>query len=560
MDKPERTNALIDRRCGEIRFSFLARVLFALSCAALTALLSVKGRVLFLACGVLLSFVLMCLLAFRFRLLERLFSPVSRRSLVIAAVLACYGAYRYGAIFLDCFSRLGEELGGKAEALLTPSVMLFATVFIALAALPMLFAFLHGFVARLCAFLVSFVRTSDQAERLWFAIGGLLLTALILVSYALTTVFYAPNSALNDIWHNDIVYTTDTSVLMSRNIYLIVSAAENDIRQPLFGLFAAPFALLSGLLSEPLFFAPRAYFCWIAILQAALMLLSAAMLKRMLKLQGSGKGLFLACYGVTYPFLLFALNLEQYVFALFWLILLVYQYCASDSENRALVWVAATGSLLTSGITIFLVSDRRPLVKRCCDMLRACLIFLACMVIFARFTLISSFVSDLLYLLRFTGEKLSFSERFIQFSRFPVICLIAPAAEIISTGGDMCFRAATVSSVDPIGILLLLAAIAGFALNRKEKIAQVSFCWILFSFLLLCAVGWGTAENGLILYSLYFSWAYLALFALLLRRVTAKCATIGNIVLACAAVALLLINLPSVYALIGFGVRFYPAA
>ena len=70
------------------------------------------------------------------------------------------------------------------------------------------------------------------------------------------------------------------------------------------------------------------------------------------------------------------------------------------------------------------------------------------------------------------------------------------------------------------GIIILGLLIVSFIINRKEKIAQVSALWILYSFIILCLIGWGTKENGLILYSTYFAWAFYSLFILLIKKIT----------------------------------------
>ena len=70
-----------------------------------------------------------------------------------------------------------------------------------------------------------------------------------------------------------------------------------------------------------------------------------------------------------------------------------------------------------------------------------------------------------------------------------------------------------------IGIFILLIVIVGYILNRKNKFANFCMLWVIFSAILLLFIGWGTLENGLILYSLYFAFAYLSLFYLFFRCV-----------------------------------------
>ena len=109
-----------------------------------------------------------------------------------------------------------------------------------------------------------------------------------------------------------------------------------------------------------------------------------------------------------------------------------------------------------------------------------------------------------------------------------------------------------------IGIVILIAAVLGFLYSYKNKMSQIAVCWVGFSVVLLFLVGWGTAENGLILYSLYFAWAYLILIYQFIckwiRNEKAVLAVIGVF-----AVLMLLYNLGGLYQIYQFGVINYPA-
>ena len=58
--------------------------------------------------------------------------------------------------------------------------------------------------------------------------------------------------------------------------------------------------------------------------------------------------------------------------------------------------------------------------------------------------------------------------------------------------------------------------------NKNDKFSIISFIWIVFSYLIIGVIGWGTAENGTILYSLYFGWPYLVLIYKFLEYVCNK--------------------------------------
>ena len=74
-------------------------------------------------------------------------------------------------------------------------------------------------------------------------------------------------------------------------------------------------------------------------------------------------------------------------------------------------------------------------------------------------------------------------------------------------------------------------------------------------------LGWGTQENGLILYALYFGWAF---WVLLYQLAEALCAFLRRpgllpVLTIGAAGVLLLINLPAMGQMVSFLVTHYPA-
>lgn len=107
-----------------------------------------------------------------------------------------------------------------------------------------------------------------------------------------------------------------------------------------------------------------------------------------------------------------------------------------------------------------------------------------------------------------------------------------------------------------IGIVILIVCILSIILNRKNKMAIISFVWVVFSFLLLCVVGWGTSENGLNLYSLYFAWAYIILIYLFIDRLI-KNDKIKNVLIVIICICMLVLNIPEFLNIIKFGISYY---
>jgi hypothetical protein len=125
-------------------------------------------------------------------------------------------------------------------------------------------------------------------------------------------------------------------------------------------------------------------------------------------------------------------------------------------------------------------------------------------------------------------------------------------------GDWMNYQLAPVKSLSMMGMALLTLAIAGFVLNYRNKFARICLFWMALSFLILCLVGWGTAENGLIIYSLYFGWAYFCLVFLAVEKLFAAWPLGRNTVFSLVIAALAYFNIPGIIDLIQFGIRYYP--
>ena len=91
-------------------------------------------------------------------------------------------------------------------------------------------------------------------------------------------------------------------------------------------------------------------------------------------------------------------------------------------------------------------------------------------------------------------------------------------------------------------MIILIIVLISVSLFRHSKLAVVSVYWVLISFFILVVIGWGSVENGMVLYSSYFMWAYLIPIALIYSRVFKEKVFIGNLVLIFTIIALLIHN------------------
>jgi len=533
--------------------SIVGKIFFAFSGAAMTLLLSQGGSLLFIGAGVLLSFIVCLIVAFRFSLLERALKKPTLLPLLLAVVLTGYVALLYRAEFAKTANEVIVSfltaspllaLAGVARAALPTIVCVFA--------LYAFFVWFYLFSDQAVQFFLRWRASSCRAERLYLLIGLIFAMTAIVLVYRHSTAFYGSEAPY------DVIYTTDSGNLVSTNSFFYVNAYENDIRQPLFAVFSMPFSALSMLLSKLLFFVPNAYPIVLACVQAGLMLFGFTLLARVLELTGADRVLFLLLLTVSYPTLLFLFTIEQYIFSVFWILVLLY-FWYERRTNRTMLFVAATGSLLTSGVLFPLLFEERGAKQRIRALFSAALAFLAVFIVFGRVPLLNRIIQNATALASFTGESISLFDRLFQFLNFVSSCFAQPAAGAdLTTYAHASYQLLPVQNFNWLGLALLLLAAVSAVLHRKEATARVCTLWVGFSVLLLFLVGWGASENGMVLYTLYFSWAFAALLYTLLLRLFRRNNALRYTIAAAGIIALICVNVPGLLDLIRFALTYYP--
>lgn len=446
-------------------------------------------------------------------------------------------------------------------------------VFFALLGFFFLYAVCLAFAIWLMQTAVQIFRTSAKTEKIVWAVYGAVGLVCAVTVCLLTTILYLPMQGEAGAW--DVIYTTDTFNIYANDAFFNFNNTQNDLRQLFFPLAALPFAVWAKLFSYLLFFVPHAYAMGLIWMQWIALGLTAELLARSFSLEGGCKyafaGLFLSCFAQ----LLFGLVLEQYIFGLFWSALFLFLFSRKRDVRGLSAFLG--GSMLTSlALAPFAYRGTQAWRKAVWgfvkDMLIVATVFLG--VVFLTGQIYQLFPAVLAEkfeeLFGYGGSGISWADKLYQFTHFVSnqFAMLFPF-ETVQIDGQMHLSLPEYQSVGIVGIILFLLEIACFVFCRKERVAWVTGYWILFSFVLLFGLGWGTSENGLILYSSYFCWAYVTLPALALRKLTGegKTDTTGEektgtrvFIGVCAAVAvvLLIVNAVALGKILAFGMEYYP--
>lgn len=485
----------------------LVRLGLCLSGWGCTLLLMMTSSKLSFAVTGILSLILMAVLCYKTSFLDAIFPDTHHGLCITAGILALCEVYRAKSTFYTtCGSWMGKLFSHLH--LRTGPIRLIPWA-MALIALPMVFGYLLWFVRFLWQHAKNFWRTSDFTERMFLLAAGIVFSILIVFTYLCTQAFYGAH--INGAWYNfDLIYSADSGYLVHTDVFRNIGADQNDLRQPLFGVFAMPFAQAAWLVSKILFFLPNGYVTVLQIMAMLLYLIATVLIARMLGLGGYRKVLFLGLLCVSYPVLIFSLTAEQYLFAVFYLVLMLYLH--QDKVGGSLSYIAATGSMLTTGIFFPVITWDRKFSNFVKNTLKLCGAFFAVMILSGQLTAfldIPSYIEGYGY---YTGVDVPLLSKLMQYVNFVRSSLFAPGSHVdFDSYRHVSWQMLPVYQFPKLGILMLIASIGGIAVKPKAWFTRICAVWMAFSLLLLGIVGWGTIDNGLMLYTLYFGWAFVAM-------------------------------------------------
>ncbi len=523
------------------------KLLFVFSATAMSFMLSLRGDYRVCIASSVLAFLILLYLVFKRNMLSFFFKKTNLLVLMFAVVLASQYILPIAEGVI-----MRRPDGYMAFADVEFAKIMARIAFIAIVSFFYIFIDVFFNNAKL------WFSASDRIERRFIAVSFLLLSSLIVFLYLSTDMFYLPEYGGNLIQYN-VLFSNDTGDLISSDVYLDLNAPQNDLRHPLFAVFSLPFSVFAHFIEDCLLLDRSGYSIIMGIIQAFLFIVSMVSVARMLEAKKQTKLLFLVLTAVSYPFLLNTLNLEQYVFSVFWLIMFIYYYVFNLKGKRYL-FIASTGSLLTSGIMFPLLTDKTEKFKsRIATVFKSALATFGFITVFGQLPVFFRFIEEVIWLVGFSRTEVTVATKVLQYFDFVASCFVAPAIGIDALSNP--YISLVIKSTDGInlvGVALLAIVVMGFILNHKQSFARICFCWVLFSIALLVVGGWGVDSNDVILYVGYFSFAYLSLFYLFINKIFEKNLPVKTAVLSAVILLLAYINITGILDIISFGLEHYP--
>lgn len=375
---------------------------------------------------------------------------------------------------------------------------------------------------------------------------------LIIWAYGNTTAFYGSG-------YNDVIYGSDSYTLTSSNVWLSLFQRQNDLRQPLYMLTAAPFMGIAYILGIILncFYVNGLAIAY-AFVQALLLVWSIWLLSHLISDNDIIRSLIILILSVSYPAIVFSLCLEQYVSSFFWLIMAVVAVMY-DQKKADLMIIGAANGLLTSAFLV-VWKKAKSFVEWFQSAFKCGMMFLLTLFAFGRADIFLNIKANLAEIFQHTGRKLTIVDKAYQYSKFVEDCFVGqPAVEKVHNSGFLIWGSSEPNTINVVGIIIIVLIVVAVIWNRDSLLCKISASWIGFSVLLLCVLGWGTSSNALFLYSLYFSWAFWVPFFLSFQKIYNKGYKKSVIViLTCLFILIAKHNIAEFIRMLNFAIENYP--
>ena len=534
------------------KWTLVIKILLIISCPFFTFIVSnrLNFNITYILIGCIFSFVTAIFIFSNFKI----DNTINKNKLILYILIAgyttkCILPYAgYSAIAIK------KPINNWLHTSMSSDIIL---KYIGILAMPIVVVFIKWFFEHIFSKIISFLKNLTNVEKKYLYITFGVAFIIVLLVTNTTVVFSRPEYKKRN-YNYDIIYTSDTQDLLEGNVFIDISHRENDIRQPLFVVFSIPFGLTAQAISKCCFFFrdKYEYESVLTIMQAMLLAISTILLSRILKISEDKKKYFYLLISCSFPYILFALLLEQYVIALFYLILAIYYYTENPYKTNYL-YIGATGTLATSGIIFPLISKFKDFKQWLNSIANCFLAFISTIIIAGQTPQIFTSFVQMNWLFGSFAKGLPFASKFYQYTAFIKGLFFPNPGSVSMASGTPSYQLLTYNSTDWIGIIILILCIISFILNRKNKAALLSMLWIAFSCILLLLVGWGTSENGLILYSLYFAWAFYAMIYMLITKIF-KNKILFKLIIIILVSTMLIANIYEFINIFKFAIKYYP--
>ena len=222
-------------------FNLVIRVLFILSSPFFTILLSNRYDSKIVLVGAIISFLISIFIDYKY--LRNI--QFDKKNILISFFLSMY-SLKYYLGFENNFVKMLNSIVEYYFGILFDN---FIYKIIVLLSVPFFSVLIYLFIKKIIPIIKQFYYKLSKSERKYLIIIAFVGLFVSIVLPFLTTAFSIPIHN-NNLYIYDVIYTSDSGAITYEDTFFNVSYVENDIRQPLFGIFSLPISIVGKLLAE----------------------------------------------------------------------------------------------------------------------------------------------------------------------------------------------------------------------------------------------------------------------------------------------------------------------
>jgi hypothetical protein len=379
--------------------------------------------------------------------------------------------------------------------------------------------------------------------------GSVAVVIYTVVLCNLSNVFYAPVlDGTKNVIGEEVFWTADNGRYLPQSIFVDVPHRQNSLAHMLFAVFSLPFGLIARMVSTKYLYQGTV----LIALQMVLLVVASLMMSRLLVISGKKQAVFVIFSTLTFPMLIYSLAIEHSVLACVWLVFAIYE-CLNG--GGAALWAnGAVGALLTNGPAFLTAIKSKKSAVR--DLFLCGFTFLIFACESGKIAIIINIGHTLKAVSGFAGKESAFPVKLMHFLTFVQSCVFAPESGYKYFASRHSWQMSPITTVNTVGVIVLLAVIVGFVMNHRKRFAQICLCWVLLSFYVVGITGWGIPENGTAIYTLYYSWAYVSLIYMAIDKLLTEKAKFAALVLLAA--LCLVFNGKALFDFMRFALQYYP--
>ena len=382
----------------------------------------------------------------------------------------------------------------------------------------------------------------NKLEVMYIGAFIIMTSAAIMYVYARTNVFYAPGN-------NNIIFSLDSTSIISEFSYTNFTSVINTLFQPVFSLGALPFGVVAKMLSYPLTFIPgygmdSAEALGISVVNAFMLAVSILIFSRTINLKN--RAFFIVIISVSFPVAFALLLPSSGVVALLYMAVFVYILIKTDFDYAPVLAVLSCAFLPFAAIPI-VIEKKKNNIK---SLARAYMYIALCVLLCSDFINFREIASTIKHVPRIMESALSMIGFF-------AMSIFAPIGASASSPYYI-YEYAPSSYIYIMGAVVALAAFIGFLIKRREQYAKIAFLCagvgVVFSLYFVAAL----SPSGIIAFLIVFSWATVSLIHMLAEKILSPGKWPFKAIMTLAALIIAVYNLKILRDIVVFAFNYYP--